>query len=48
MESVHDILGYDINNGGMEVSQTVLKTTVGVAMDQGRRIGESDIRLLRK
>jgi hypothetical protein len=25
MESVHDIVGYDINNGGMEVSQKVLK-----------------------
>jgi ribonucleoside-triphosphate reductase (formate) len=42
-ESVHDILGYDINNGGMEVLQKVLKTSVDVAMDQGRQIGEDSV-----
>src|ERR687892_1536045 len=42
-ESVHDILGYDINNGGMEVLQKVLKTAVDVAMDQGRQIGEDSV-----
>ncbi|MDQ3838361.1 MAG: helix-turn-helix domain-containing protein [Thermoproteota archaeon] len=42
-ESVHDILGYDVNNGGVEVLQKVLKTAVDVAMDQGRQMGEDSV-----
>jgi ribonucleoside-triphosphate reductase len=39
-ESVHDILGHDINEGGIEILQKVLKTAVDVATDQGRQMGE--------
>jgi hypothetical protein len=39
-ESVYDILGYDPNNGGVEVLQKVLKTAVDVTMEQGKHIGE--------
>lgn len=42
-ESVHDILGHDINNSGMEILQKVLKTAVGVATDQGRQMGEDHV-----
>ncbi len=42
-ESVHDILGHDINNSGMEVLQKVLKTAVDVATDQGRQMGEDHV-----
>ena len=37
---MHDILGHDINEGGIEILQKVLKTAVDVATDQGRQMGE--------
>jgi ribonucleoside-triphosphate reductase (formate) len=42
-ESVNDILGHHSNNNGMEVLQKVLKTSVDVAIDQGRYIGEGSV-----
>jgi len=42
-ESVNDILGHHSNNNGMEVLQKVLKTSVDVALDQGRYIGEGSV-----
>jgi ribonucleoside-triphosphate reductase len=42
-ESVNDILGHQSNNNGMEVLQKVLKTSVDVALDQGRNIGEGSV-----
>ena len=42
-ESVHNILGHDINNGGIEILQKVLKTAVDVATDQGRQMGEDHV-----
>ena len=42
-ESVHDILGHEINNGGIEILQKVLKTAVDVATDQGRQMGEDHV-----
>jgi ribonucleoside-triphosphate reductase len=42
-ESVNDILGYDPKNNGMEVLQKVLKTSVDVAIDQGRYLGEESV-----
>src|SRR5215207_1147003 len=42
-ESVHDILGHDMNNGGMEILQKVLKTAVDVATDQGRQMSEDSV-----
>jgi anaerobic ribonucleoside-triphosphate reductase len=42
-ESVHDILGHDINNSGIEILQKVLKTAVDVATDQGRQMSEDSI-----
>jgi ribonucleoside-triphosphate reductase len=42
-ESVHDILGYDINNDGIEILQKVLKTAADVATDQGRQMGEDHV-----
>jgi ribonucleoside-triphosphate reductase (formate) len=34
-ESVNDILGHEINTGGIEILQKVLKTAVHVAAPQG-------------
>lgn len=42
-ESVNDILGHEINNGGIEILQKVLKTAVDVATDQGRQMGEDHV-----
>jgi ribonucleoside-triphosphate reductase len=42
-ESVHDILGHDMNDGGMEILQKVLKTAVDVATDQGRQMSEDSV-----
>jgi len=42
-ESVNDILGHHSKNNGMEVLQKVLKTSVDVALDQGRYIGEDSV-----
>src|SRR5215203_323278 len=42
-ESVHDILGHDMNNGGMEILQKVLKTAVDVATDQGKQMSEDSV-----
>ena len=42
-ESVNDILGHHPKNDGMEVLQKVLKTSVDVAIDQGRNIGEGSV-----
>lgn len=42
-ESVNDILGHEINNGGIEILQKVLKTSVDVATDQGRQMGEDHV-----
>lgn len=42
-ESVSDILEYHPKNNGMEVLQKVLKTSVDVAIDQGRNIGEDSV-----
>jgi ribonucleoside-triphosphate reductase len=42
-ESVNDILGHHSKNDGMEVLQKVLKTSVDVALDQGRYIGEGSV-----
>ena len=42
-ESVHDILGYDMNDGGMEILQKVLTTAVDVATDQGRQMSEDSV-----
>jgi ribonucleoside-triphosphate reductase len=42
-ESVNDILGHHSKNNGMEVLQKVLKTSVDVALDQGRYIGEGSV-----
>jgi DNA-binding transcriptional ArsR family regulator len=42
-ESVNDILECHPKNNGMEVLQKVLKTSVDVAIDQGRYIGEGSV-----
>jgi len=42
-ESVNDILGHHSMNNGTEVLQKVLKTSVDVALDQGRYIGEGSV-----
>ncbi len=42
-ESVSDILEYHPKNNGVEVLQKVLKTSVDVAIDQGRYIGEGSV-----
>lgn len=42
-ESVNDILGHEIDDGGIEILQKVLKTAVDVATDQGRQMGEDHL-----
>jgi ribonucleoside-triphosphate reductase len=42
-ESVNDILGHEIDNGGIEILQKVLKTAVDVATDQGRQMSEDHL-----
>lgn len=42
-ESVNDILEYHPKNNGMEVLQKVLKTSVDVAIEQGRYLGEGSV-----
>src|ERR671910_1440655 len=42
-ESVHDILGHDMNDGGAEILQKVLKTAVDVAAEYGKQLGEDSI-----
>ncbi|HET7148377.1 MAG TPA: anaerobic ribonucleoside-triphosphate reductase [Candidatus Nitrosopolaris sp.] len=42
-ESVYDILGHRSEDNGIEVLQKVLKTSVDVALDQGRYIGEGSV-----
>ena len=42
-ESVNDILGHEIDNGGIEILQKVLKTAVDVATDQGRQMSEDHV-----
>jgi ribonucleoside-triphosphate reductase len=42
-ESVYSILGYDEANGGQDIMQKVLKTTVEVAASQGKQAGEDTV-----
>jgi ribonucleoside-triphosphate reductase (formate) len=42
-ESVYDILGHDVDNDGIEILQKVVKTSVDVAVDQGKHLGEDSI-----
>ncbi len=42
-ESVNDILEHHPKNSGMEVLQKVLKTSVDVALDQGRYLGDGSV-----
>jgi ribonucleoside-triphosphate reductase (formate) len=42
-ESVNDILEHHPKNSGMEVLQKVLKTSVDVALDQGRYLGDDSV-----
>ncbi len=42
-ESVYSILGYDEANGGQDIMQKVLKTTVEVAASQGKQAGEDAV-----
>ena len=42
-ESVNDILGHEIDNGGIDILQKVLKTAVDVATDQGRQMSEDHV-----
>jgi len=42
-EAVYDILGHNATNNGPEILHKVIKTSVDVAMDQGKQLGEDTI-----
>ena len=42
-EAVYDILGHDATNNGPEILHKVIKTSVDVAMDQGKQLGEETV-----